>query len=108
MRSAADIEEVGCPEPAAAAARTLSTRSCCPSSVRGVFMVFLPREVRGSGIRNRDGDGQWHWDWARDRAFRVPLAGVPKRRAPGRPRFAPGPGDTRRTALTVPSVPSRR
>src|SRR5689334_12005232 len=32
MRSAADIEEVGWPEPAAAAARTESTRSCWPSS----------------------------------------------------------------------------
>ena len=32
MRSAADMEEVGWPEPAAADARTESTRSCCPSS----------------------------------------------------------------------------
>ena len=32
IRSAADIEEVGWPEPAAAAARTESTRSCCASS----------------------------------------------------------------------------
>src|SRR5215207_1866617 len=33
-RSAADIEEVGWPEPAAADARTESTRSCWPSSRR--------------------------------------------------------------------------
>src|SRR3954447_12989270 len=32
MRSAADIDEVGWPEFAAADARTESTRSCCPSS----------------------------------------------------------------------------
>src|SRR5580765_7800164 len=32
MRSAADMDEVGCPEFAAAAERTESTRSCCPSS----------------------------------------------------------------------------
>jgi hypothetical protein len=31
MRSAADIEEVGCPEPAAVLQRMESTRSCCPS-----------------------------------------------------------------------------
>ena len=31
-RSAADIDEVGWPEPALALARTASTRSCCPSS----------------------------------------------------------------------------
>src|SRR5580700_10324346 len=32
MRSAADIEEVGCPEPAAVVQRMLSTRSCAASS----------------------------------------------------------------------------
>ena len=32
MRSAADIPEVGWPEPAFAAGRIASTRSCCPSS----------------------------------------------------------------------------
>src|ERR1700687_4675546 len=31
MRSAADIEEVGCPEPAAVLHRMESTRSCCPN-----------------------------------------------------------------------------
>src|SRR5229473_5064393 len=31
MRSAADIEDVGCPEPAAVLERMESTRSCCPS-----------------------------------------------------------------------------
>src|SRR5436190_21650439 len=32
MRSAADIPEVGCPEPAAVVQRMLSMRSCCASS----------------------------------------------------------------------------
>src|SRR5687767_1905081 len=32
MRSAADIDDVGCPLPAALEERTESTRSCCPSS----------------------------------------------------------------------------
>ena len=32
IRSAADIPEVGCPDFAAAAQRTESTRNCCPSS----------------------------------------------------------------------------
>src|SRR5436189_6402579 len=31
MRSAADIDEVGCPEPAAVLQRMESTRICCPS-----------------------------------------------------------------------------
>jgi hypothetical protein len=32
IKSAADIDEVGWPEPAAVLARMLSTRNCCPSS----------------------------------------------------------------------------
>ena len=32
IRSAADIDEVGWPEPAVVLDRMLSTRSCCPSS----------------------------------------------------------------------------
>src|SRR4029450_4285587 len=32
IRSAADIAEVGCPDPLTAVARIASTRSCCPSS----------------------------------------------------------------------------
>ena len=45
MRSAADMDEVGCPESAAAAERTESTRSCCPSS-RHCSYLSIPAPPR--------------------------------------------------------------
>src|ERR1700680_2202130 len=39
--SAADIEDVGCPEPAAVVLRILSTRSCCASSVHCCTCGFV-------------------------------------------------------------------
>src|SRR5687767_16036786 len=41
MRSAADIDEVGCPDPATPLTRTESTRSCCPSSCHPCFSSVI-------------------------------------------------------------------
>src|SRR4051812_5253805 len=46
MRSAADMDEVGCPEPAAAEERTESTRSCCPNSRHCSCLSIAPPRVR--------------------------------------------------------------
>src|SRR4051794_16472931 len=46
IRSAADIEEVGWPEFAAADARTESTRSCCPSSASWAESMLMAGPLR--------------------------------------------------------------
>src|SRR5215218_2683457 len=46
IRSAADIDEVGWPDPAAADARTESTRSCCPSSAHWAASIGIARTLR--------------------------------------------------------------
>ena len=50
MRSAADMDEVGWPDFAAALARMESTRSCCPSSrrrsVSDMGLAFPSRESK--------------------------------------------------------------
>src|SRR5215469_5839372 len=45
MMSAADIEEVGCPEPAAVLQRMESTRSCWPSSRRNSVSLAVSPPV---------------------------------------------------------------
>ena len=65
IRSAADIDDVGWPEPAAAAARTESTRSCCPSSCQrslSVMAAILPRSPPALQRRRaRATIGAWPW-----------------------------------------------
>jgi hypothetical protein len=46
MRSAADIEEVGCPDAAAELDRMESTLSCCPSSRHSLWSFISPVRFR--------------------------------------------------------------
>src|SRR5918999_2394308 len=70
MRSAADMEDVGCPELVTAAARTESTRSCCASSRQRSCSVMRPilpprSPLPWTGVRKRGkerdmGDSRLH------------------------------------------------
>jgi hypothetical protein len=63
MRSAADMDDVGCPEPAAVLHRMESTRSCCPSrransrsvvASVSVTVISLPATTTAVGPQGRD------------------------------------------------------
>src|SRR5688500_16259645 len=60
IRSAADIDEVGWPLFAAAAARTESTRNCCPSSRSSSALTIAPmlREKPRPRFVPQEGDGR--------------------------------------------------
>src|SRR5258705_4439910 len=83
MRSAADIEEVGCPEPAAVLQRIESTRSCCPSwransrsvvaSASVVTVISLPATHRVESSRS---DGRIYVISSLSR-YRKPLSAFP-------------------------------
>src|SRR5262249_22303483 len=87
MRSAADIAEVGCPDPAAALIRTESTRNCCPSSSRSVAFMAA---ILGFGFPAAAEKVTWRHGHSAGRALvarrqrlgRFPLAGDARDRAP--------------------------
>src|SRR5829696_7760767 len=59
IRSAADIPEVGCPDPAAVVQRMLSTRSCAASSFHALSWSDIGASRLRGALQVRIWGGEW-------------------------------------------------